>query len=494
MAEYTSDRPLRRGGTLLGGVLIGALALGVGFAGGRALPVVQAQAAPDHVLSGVEPRARDSGYSSVVERVAPAVVTVRTERRAVATPTGLPESLREFFGGDRPYGRFERAPRQSGLGSGVIIRENGYIVTNNHVVEGADRVRVELADRRTLDATIVGTDPPSDLALLKVDVAGLPVVSLGDSDGVKVGDVVLAFGNPLGIGQTVTMGIVGAKGRATGVGDGTYEDFLQTDAPINQGNSGGALVNLRGELVGLSAQILSPSGGNIGLGFAIPVSMVNAVAEQLMQGGIVHRSKLGVTVQPITTELARGLGLPSVEGALVSGVEAGSPAQKAGLRQGDVIAEVSGRPVTGANALRNQIANTKPGVSIDLTFRRDGSTHRATAQVVEREGVVADRGDGPRSDSRARLGMTIQPLTPQSANAAGLPATAKGLVVADVDPAGAAAAAGIQPGDVITRVNNRAVTSLSDLQAALRVKQDRPALMLLSRDGASIFVALEPGA
>lgn len=488
MAEYTS------GGALLKKALIGTLALGVGFAGGRALPVVQAHAARTPVVSSISPRAPDSGYSNVVDQVAPAVVTVRTEGKAVAPPTGFPESLREFFGGDPPSGRLERAPRRSGLGSGVIIRANGYIVTNNHVVDGADRVRVELADRRTFDATIVGADPPSDLALLKVDAAGLPALSLGNSDSVKVGDVVLAFGNPLGIGQTVTMGIVGAKGRATGVGDGTYEDFLQTDAPINQGNSGGALVNLRGELVGLNAQILSPSGGNIGLGFAIPVSMVDAVAQQLMQGGVVHRSKLGVTVQPITAALARGLGLESLQGALVSGVEAGSPAESAGLRQGDVITEVGGQPVTDGNSLRNQIATTKPGAPVDLTFRRAGSTHRATARVVEHEGVVADRGDGSRSDGTPRLGMTIETLTPQSAKAAGLLSTARGLVVADVDPAGAAAAAGVQPGDVITRVNDRAVRTPSDLQAALRATQNRPALMLLSRDGAPIYVAVEPRA
>ncbi len=266
-------------------------------------PALLASAAPRSATPTLP--AHPQSYSAVVDTVAPSVVTIRVQRRAEVTNTALPAPFREFFGnrGGAPERR-----REGGLGSGVVVREDGLILTNQHVVEGADSIRVDFADGRSLTATLVGSDAPSDLAVLRVAAKGLPALPFGNSDRMKVGDVVLAFGNPLGVGQTVTMGIVSAKGRATGVSDGSYEDFLQTDAPINQGNSGGALVNLQGELVGINAQIVSPSGGNIGLGFAIPSSMAMAVTEQLARDGVVRRAKLGVTVQGLTPELAASLG------------------------------------------------------------------------------------------------------------------------------------------------------------------------------------------
>ncbi|MBI4886111.1 MAG: Do family serine endopeptidase [Acidobacteria bacterium] len=469
-----------------------ALALATGFAGGRAtLASAEARAASTaHVpTADAIPAVQTGSYSAIVDRTSPAVVTVRVDGRR-ATPNAAPDSLREFFGPQVPVVPDPR--RQRGLGSGVVIRSDGYVLTNHHVVAEADRIRVDLADGRTFDATLVGSDPASDVAVLRIGTRDLPTLAFGDSDRVKVGDVVLAFGNPLGVGQTVTMGIVSAKGRATGLGDGSYEDFLQTDAPINEGHSGGALVNVRGELVGINAQILSPTGGNIGLGFAIPSGMAHAVSDQLIRDGVVHRSKLGVTVQAVTPELAGSLGLHEARGALVSDIEPGGPAARAGLRQGDVIAELDGHPVNDANALRNQIAGTRPGTSMSITVLRGGRTESVSVRLVEREpSRQANAGpqNGPARGEPA-FGMTVVPVTPQIAGELDLPRTKSGLAVTGVDPAGAAASAGLQAGDVIERVNGGDVTSVADLRAALTERTDRPALVLVNRHGASAFVAL----
>ncbi len=428
-------------------------------------------------------------YSAVVDTVAPSVVTIRVQKQAEVTNTSMPAPFREFFG-NRGGGPERR--REGGLGSGVVVREDGLILTNHHVVDGADTIRVDLADGRSFVATLVGSDGPSDLAVLRVPAKGLPALPFGNSDRMKVGDVVLAFGNPLGVGQTVTMGIVSAKGRATGVSDGSYEDFLQTDAPINQGNSGGALVNLQGELVGINAQIVSPSGGNIGLGFAIPSSMAMAVTEQLARDGVVRRAKLGVTVQGLTPELVESLGATDARGALVSDVEPGGPADRAGVKQGDVVVEVDGKPVADANAMRNQIAGTRPGESVPLVLRRNGRTETVTARLAERERAEVD---GPRAStggarSESGFGMSVEPLTPSLAEQLELPRTAAGLVVTDLDPAGLAASAGVREGDVIKLVNGQAVESVSSLRAALKKHPERPALVLVSRKGADAFVAL----
>jgi Do/DeqQ family serine protease len=436
-----------------------------------------------------------TSYAGIVSAATPAVVTVRVDKRAAMVPTQIPDDplLREFFGRRVPPRDVPRAPRRSGLGSGVITTADGYILTNNHVVEGAERVRVELSDRRAFDARVVGADPQSDLALLKVEATSLPTLPIGDSDRASVGDIVLAIGNPLGVGQTVTMGIISAKGRSTGLGDGSYEDFLQTDAPINEGNSGGALVNLEGELVGINSQILTPSGGNIGLGFAIPSNMARAVMDQLKTDGRVSRGKLGVTVQNVTADIAASLRLPDVAGALISGIEPNSAAGRAGLRQGDVVVGLDGERVTDTNNLRNRIAATKPGSSVSLEIVRDGKaqTLRATLDSLK-AGAVESSDRGGRGAETGGFGMTVQPLTPQAARELELPSATGGVLVRDVDPDGAAAAAGLQRGDVITQVNGTAVSSPEELRSRLNGAGDRPALLLVARQDASLFVTLKP--
>jgi len=269
------------------------------------------------------------------------------------------------------------------LGSGVIVQHDGTILTNHHVIDGAEQIQVELTNHRVFKAKVVGSDPPSDLAVLKIDAKDLDALSLGNSDQVRVGDIALAIGNPLGLGQTVTAGIISAKGRATGLSDGSFEDFLQTDAPINQGNSGGALINTRGELIGISSQILSTSGGNIGIGFAIPSNMARNILDQILEGGKVHRGQLGVSIQPMTPELASKFGLSDVQGVLVNSVIPNGPAAKAGLRQGDLIVDFNGAAVTDGNTLRNHVASTAPGTKVNLGIFRDHQKQQIQATVGE---------------------------------------------------------------------------------------------------------------
>jgi Do/DeqQ family serine protease len=289
--------------------------------------------------------------------------------------------FRQFFG--------DRVPQQmpelhrSALGSGVIISTDGYILTNHHVIDGAEQIKVDLNDNRTLDAKVVGFDPPSDLAVLKINATNLPVLALGDSDKVRVGDVVLAIGNPLGVGQTVTMGIISAKGRQTGLSNGSFEDFLQTDAPINQGNSGGALVSTNSELIGINSQIISPSGGSIGIGFSIPSNMARTITETLVKEGKVRRGQLGITVARPNSDAAKALGVSENKGVVVTQVQPGSAAERAGVIAGDVITGLNGVELTDPNVFRNEIASRAPGSEITLTILRSGREQRVTAILGE---------------------------------------------------------------------------------------------------------------
>lgn len=326
-----------------------------------------------------------ASYADTVSKVTPAVVTIHSQIRS-RQPQQFPfmddPFFRRFFG-ERGQQQQPNQPRQEGLGSGVIVRQDGYILTNHHVIDGADQISVDLNDRRNLPAQVVGSDAPSDLAVLKVNASGLPVLPLGNSDQTRVGDVVLAIGNPLGVGQTVTMGIISAKGRQTGLSNGSFEDFLQTDAPINRGNSGGALVNTNGELIGINSQILSPSGGSIGLGFSIPSNMARNVMEQLVNSGKVRRGQLGIVVLPIPSEEATQLGVKDGPGVVVYQVQSGSGADRAGLKPGDVITALNGTGVTDPNQFRNAIASTPPGTEVTLTMKRGGNEQQVRATLGE---------------------------------------------------------------------------------------------------------------
>ncbi len=437
--------------------------------------------------------ARVDSYADVVSQVAPAVVTIRSERRVRSTSFGDDDAenfFQQFFGRSMPPLRQE--PQIEGaLGSGVIVRSDGYILTNNHVVANAQQIRVELPDHRAFPAKLVGADAPSDLAVLKINATNLPVVKIGDSSKMRVGDVVLAVGDPLGVGETVTMGIVSAKGRATGLGDGSsYENFIQTDAPINQGNSGGALVNTSGELIGINSQIMTPSGGNIGIGFAIPSDMAENVMDQIIKTGTVRRGMLGVKVQSVTSDMAANLGLKEVRGAIVSSVDPGSPADRAGVQQGDVITAINGRPVSDMNDLRNEIADTAPGSRVAVTALRDGRERQmevTLGQMPNGDRASNDNNGGP--DEHGRLGLSVEPITPSIANQLGTK-TRTGLVVDSVTPGSPAADAGIREGDIIKQVNRRPVNSASELQQAVRDSGNRPALMLVERGGSNLFVAV----
>jgi serine protease Do len=493
--------------------VLGALVLvtGVAWRGIAGSPMASAKASnpanPSQVISQtavVSPithavaGGRDS-YADVVKVVAPAVVTVRANGKAKVSETQFQfpddELFRRFFG-DR-FDRGQRPPqtfRRNAMGSGVIVSTDGYILTNNHVIDGGDDVKVDLPDGRSFSAKVVGTDKPSDLALLKITASDLHGLTLGNSDDVQVGDVVLAVGNPLNLGETVTMGIISAKGRSPSrVGDGSYEDFLQTDAPINHGNSGGALVNTKGELVGINSQILTPSDGNIGIGFAIPANMARHVMDQLRSSGHVTRAQLGVLVQPVTSDMAASLGLKQVGGAIVSSVQSGSAAERAGLKQGDVILSFNGQPVRDTNTLRNRVAETAPGSNAQLIIVRDGQEKTITAKLDEAEtGKTARKSSDSEEGDRSALGVRVSPLTPDVASRVGAPKNAHGLVVEDVDPDSRAADAGIQPGDVIEQVNRQPVENADQLRAALSRSQDRPVLLLVNRQGNSYFVTVRP--
>lgn len=467
-------------------VLMGALALAAPL-----MPVPGAATGAD--------AANMPSFSDVVKQAKPAVVTVRVEasQNVAGNFPGLPfddPRLREFFerffggvpgmpGGERPP---ENAPKRQGLGSGFVIDSSGLIVTNDHVVADADSITVILENGEEREARVVGTDEKTDLAVLRIDAdEPLPSVSWGDSDRVEEGDWVIAIGNPFGFGGTVTAGIVSARGR--NLHSGPYDDFIQFDAPINRGNSGGPLLNQDGEVIGVNTAIFSPSGGNVGVGFAIPANMARKVTMALIDEGRVERGWLGVSIQPVTGEIAESLGLGEARGALIAGVEQGSPAAQAGIRTGDVILDFAGTRVEVLRDLTTAVADTQPGTDAEVKVWRSGGTESITVETgrmpVEREARAPADGGGADSDL-AGLGVKVRPVE-------------KGLEVTQVDPSSDAAAEGIRPGDVIVAVNQRQVRSLEELNAVLaeaREANRRSVLLLVARDGNQRFVTVETGA
>ncbi|MBM4123499.1 MAG: DegQ family serine endoprotease [Nitrospira sp.] len=437
------------------------------------------------------------GFTEVAKAVTPAVVNITATR--VARREGH-DSMEEFFGfpfPGRPRGPLApgepRDPRDghaTGMGSGVIVSSNGYIVTNNHVVEGAHELTVTLPDKREFTGKVVGTDPKSDLAVIKVEAQHLPVVSWGDSGQLQVGEYVLAVGNPFGLTSTVTSGIVSALGRGH-MGITQYEDFIQTDAAINPGNSGGALVNAAGELVGINTAIISQTGGYQGVGFAIPVSMAKPIYESLVATGKVVRGYLGVGIQDLNQDLAKSFDLKQPQGALVSDVNEDGPAEKGGLKQGDIIVKYQGGAIGDAAALQRAVTRTAVGAKAQLTVVRNGREVNLAVTIGEQPGPVTMAGAEKGLD-HALAGLDVQGLDRQARQALGLDAKTTGVVVVNVEEGSAAGRAGIRPGDVIREINRQPVSSVKDYEKlAMSLGKQERALLLIHRRGGSRYISVQ---
>lgn len=430
-------------------------------------------------------------FAVVAERAIPSVVNIASSRKiAISEPFFNPfygdPFWRRFFGEE--FGR--RAPRREerefGQGSGVIVSSDGYIVTNNHVVEGAEELVVHLTDKRRFKAKLIGSDPRTDVAVIKIEATGLPALSWGDSSKLRVGEIVMAIGNPFGLTQTVTMGIISAVGRAN-VGIVDYEDFIQTDAAINPGNSGGALVNLKGELIGIPTAIFSQTGGYMGIGFAIPSNMARNVMNSLLQHGKVIRGWIGISVQELTPELAEEFGITDTKGVLIADVLEDGPAAQAKLKRGDVITAYDGKPVSDPTQLRILVAETAPGKAVTLSIVRNNQPRDVTVTVGElpKEGAEAE----PFAQEEHPLaGISVEPVPPGRGGRRG------GVLVTEVDPGSAAAQAGLRPGDIIREINRKPVRSVEDFERlASQIGSKERALLLVTRGNATLFLPIAPG-
>ena len=487
-------------GILLGLVVASDLGLlPVGHAVREAAAPTVAAVPPPSLIG---PGGSDRNFVEVAKAVTPSVVNISTTRTSRG-PEGHGFApfddpfFRKFFG-DELFRRFE-APkdrRERSLGSGVIADPNGYIITNNHVVSKADEIKVLLGDKRELKAKVVGTDPKTDVAVIKVDAQSLPVVPWADSDKLQVGEYVLAIGNPFGLNQTVTMGIVSAVGRAN-VGIAEYEDFIQTDAAINPGNSGGALVNARGELIGINTAIFSQSGGYMGIGFAVPSNMVRSVMEQLIKGGKVIRGYLGVSIQELSQELAKQFGATESRGVLITDVLGDSPAKRGKLERGDVIVEYDGHAVVNPTQFRNLVAQTPVGKKVHVKFLRGGKEREQEVTVVEQPLTLARVG-GETDEEESRVdgvlaGVEVRELSSDIVKRFSVPRDKTGVVVVRVAQSSAAEEAGLRAGDVITEINRKPIAGLRDYSKTIgNLGAKESALVLVLRNSRSIYLTIKP--
>jgi serine protease Do len=438
-----------------------------------------------------------NGFSAVIKPALPAVVNIRTSKIVKPqanqmSPMFNDPMFRQFFGDQFGQGGKPHAEREQALGSGVIITPDGTILTNNHVIDGATDIKVQLSDKREFVAKLVGADPKSDVAVLKIEGKDLPTLPLGDSSQLNVGDLIFAIGDPFGVGETATMGIVSATGRSR-LGIEDYENFIQTDAAINPGNSGGAMIDIHGNLVGINTAILSHggSGGNEGVGFAIPMSMAKPVMDQILAHGKVIRGYLGVHIQDFSPELAKSFNFNQSGGVLIGDVSANTPAANAGLKKGDVIVKLNGQTESDSNDLRNTISQMAPGTQVKLDIWRDGKVQPFTVTLGE---LPKDKETAESSDENSSgeiQGIDVQDLTPEISQQLNLPSGTHGVVVTSVDPASAAAAAGINRGDLIQEINHKPVNSASQYKQLMSSAGTQPILLLINRGGITNYVVVE---
>ena len=428
--------------------------------------------------------------AEVVAVVKPAVVNISSTRtvksQGMQHPFFNDPMFRRFFGEEFGGAEKPREFKQASLGSGVIVDKNGYILTNNHVVKDADEIKIRLSDKRELKGKVIGSDPKTDIAVIKIEAADLPIMKMGDSDKMMVGETVIAVGNPFGLSQTVTSGIVSATGRAN-VGITDYEDFIQTDAAINPGNSGGALVNVRGELIGINTAIFSTSGGYQGVGFAVPSNMAGAVMESLIKSGKVVRGWLGVSIQPITPELAKQFDLKDEGGALVGDVVEDGPAEKAGVRRGDVIVEFDGKTVNDPTGLRNMVAATLPEKQVTVTVLREGQYEDLSVTMAE---LPATMQKTAKEFDNLLKGVKVQDITTEIRAKLNIPQRVTGVIITGIDE-GSPAAGTLNQGDVVLEVNRKRIVSTKDYEAVVsQVKSDENILLVIFRNGSAIYVTL----